>query len=292
MRPQWDMIVLMAACPSCGAERPAAALSCSRCGAQADGVPELELPSRPKVAPPTSSRSRRQREEVSFDLAFDPRPSAEAKPFVPRSHDDQTFELAEPARSQRQAPAPARDAQRAGLAEHPGPRAERAPSDAELVADYGPPPKHWLLSPFYMLRVLRRQRALRRALAARSDEATRAARDLQDALVALAERVVPLAHHHPDYADSIATLRRSEELLRVRDRVLAVENEAEMARLASADARLAKLEADLANSQAAERTLGLELQTARQALEREEANLKKAEAELRAAQREHSGTRE
>jgi hypothetical protein len=290
MRPQWDMIVLMATCPSCGAERPAAGLPCSGCGAQPDRVPELELPNRPRMAPPTSSRSRRQREEVSFDLAFDPRPSAEAKPSG--RNDDRTFELAEPARSQRQVPAPARDAQRAGLAEHPGPPAEGSPSDAELVADYGPPPKHWLLSPFYTLRVLRRQRALRRALAARSDEATRAAGDLQDALVALAERVVPLARLHPDYADSIATLRQSEELLRVRDRVLAVENEAEMARLASADARLAKLEADLANSQAAERTLGLELQTARHDLEREEANLKKAEAELRAAQREHSGTRE
>jgi hypothetical protein len=165
-------------------------------------------------------------------------------------------------------------------------------SDAHLLADYGAIPSHWLLSPLYAVRVLKRQRELKRALAARKEEASRAAVEAEDAFVALAEEVRPVVEQQATFADVTSALRRAEELLRMRDRVLAAENEAEMARLASADARLTKLESDCTAARAEEREAAAELVAAQETLAREETHAKRAEAELRAAQREPSGARE
>jgi hypothetical protein len=167
-----------------------------------------------------------------------------------------------------------------------------ASSDARLLADYGALPSHWLLSPFYALRVLKRRRELRRALFARREEATRAAAEAEDVLVLTAEQIRAAAEQQATFNDVIGALRRAEELLRMRDRVLAAENDAEMARLASADARLIKLQADLGTAQNEERSVAADLVAAQEALAREESHLKRTEAELRAAQREPSGTRE
>jgi hypothetical protein len=161
-----------------------------------------------------------------------------------------------------------------------------------LLADYGAVPSHWLLSPLYAVRVIKRQRELKRALAARKEEASRAAVEAEDAFVALAEEVRPVVEQQATFADVTSALRRAEELLRMRDRVLAAENEAEMARLASADARLTKLESDCATARAEEREAAAELVAVQEALAREETHAKRVEAELRAAQREPVGARE
>jgi hypothetical protein len=167
-----------------------------------------------------------------------------------------------------------------------------AQSDARLLADHGEPPSHWLLSPIYAWRVVARRRDLKRALAARKEEAKRAAVEAEDALVAMAEQFRPVAEKQATFEDVMGALRRAEELLRMRDRVLTAENDAEMARLASADARLVKLESDLAAAQAEERGAAADLVAGQEALAREEAHLKRTESEVRAAQREPSGTRE
>jgi len=156
--------------------------------------------------------------------------------------------------------------------------------DARLLADYGEPPRHWLLSPLYAWRVLRRQRELKAALVGRREEATRTAGEVEDALVALAERARPVAEKQPSFAHALEELRRAEELLRSRDRVLATEQDAQNARLVQVDARLAKLEQELTRAQAEERAIAAELAGAQGALTREEAKLKRAEIELRAAQ--------
>jgi hypothetical protein len=165
-------------------------------------------------------------------------------------------------------------------------------ADARLLADYGKSPSHWLLAPFYTLKVFRRRRELRRALALRKEEATRAAVEAEDALVATAEHIRGAVDQEPDFSDVSGELRRAEELLHMRDRVLSAENEAEMARLASADARLSRLEGDLATAQREERDTAAELVAAQESLAREEAHLKRAESELRAAQREPGEARE
>jgi chromosome segregation ATPase len=162
--------------------------------------------------------------------------------------------------------------------------------DARLLADYGNPPQSSVLAPLYAWRVLRRRRELARALVGRREEVARTANEAEDALVAFAERVRPAAEKQPPYASAIEELRRAEDLLRSRDRVLASEQDAQNARIAQVDARLSKFEEELAQAQADERAAAGELAATQAALAREEAKLKRAEVELRAAQhRESSG---
>jgi hypothetical protein len=162
--------------------------------------------------------------------------------------------------------------------------------DARLLADHGNAPQGWLLSPMYAWRVLRRRRELRRALVERRAEAARTATEAEDALVAFAERVRSAAEKQPTYAVAIEELRRAEDLLRSRDRVLAAEQDAQKARIVQVDTRVAKLEEELSQARADERTAAGALAAAQASLAREEAKLKRAEMELRAAQqRESSG---
>ncbi len=164
--------------------------------------------------------------------------------------------------------------------------------DARLLADYGEPPGHWILTPIYAWRVLRRQRELKKVLAGRREEAKRARHDVEDALVAFAERMRPVAEQHTEFNQALEELRGAEDVLRSRDRVLASEQDAQTARLASVDARLVKLEADLAHAQADERAIGADLASSQAALARGDAKLRRAESELRAAvQRETEGAR-
>jgi hypothetical protein len=160
--------------------------------------------------------------------------------------------------------------------------------DARLLAEYGSPPGHWLLSPFYAWRVLRRQRELRRALVGRRDETMRTASETEDALVAFAERARSAAEKQPTYAVALEELHRAEDVLRSRDRVLASEQDAQNARISQVDARLSKLEEELVGAQTDERGTAGALAAAQAALAREEAKLKRAETELRAAQQRES----
>src|SRR5262249_51185037 len=51
----------------------------------------------------------------------------------------------------------------------PPPPAVDLVADARLLADYGPPPRHWLLTPAYAWRVMKRRRELRAALLKRRE---------------------------------------------------------------------------------------------------------------------------
>jgi hypothetical protein len=271
----------MASCSSCGAERASIDAPCPKCGAPSRvgsaKLPDLELNVPASKAPKPPPQRKAKEEEVSLELAVDPRTFFDTGP-------------AERPMALQHVPArqlgPMAREQSGGLA------VGGLAFDARLLADYGDSPRHLLLSPFYAWRVLRRQRELRHALVVRRAEAERAAIEAEDALVALAERVQPAAEKLPAYASGLEELRRLEEVLRSRDRVLASEQDAQNVRLASVDARLAKLEADLAQAQAEERAIIAELGSTQSALGREEAKLKRAASELRAAQqREADGTR-
>jgi hypothetical protein len=158
-------------------------------------------------------------------------------------------------------------------------------SDARLLADYGEAPRHWFQAPLYAWRVLKRRAELRGALVKRREEATRTTAEADDAFVAFAERARPSVEQHPAYAAALRELRRAEEILRSRDKVLASEQDSQNARLAQVDARLGKLEEELAHARADERTVAAEVSAAQAALARQEAKLKKAESELRTAQK-------
>jgi hypothetical protein len=266
-------MTLMPSCPSCGAPIDAAAPNapCAACGAAPTGprarsgprAPdfELEVPKRPAPKPVAA---RKVEQEVTLELAIEPRAPAVEK------------------RSGAAAvPAPSAIVVRGNASMA---RVGDVAFDASLLADYGDPPGHWMRAPFYAWRVLTRRRELRKGLAGRREEAKRAATEVEDALVAFAERVRSAAEKHSDFARSIEELRGAEDVLRSRDRVLASEQDAQTARLAAVDARLAKLEAELAQAQAEERTIAGELASSQAALARGESKLRRAESELRSAQ--------
>ncbi len=267
---------VMPSCPSCGAPIDASAKSspCAACGALPANTPaaaatsatapdfELDVPRRPAPKPVAP---RKVQEEVTLELAVEPR-----APFVERGSGAVT--VVQPA----QALIVRGQAHMATVGD--------VAFDARLLAEYGDPPGHWVRLPLYAWRVLTRRRELRRGLAGRREEAKRAANEVEDALVAFAERVRPVAEKHSEFARSLEELRGAEDVLRSRDRVLASEQDAQTARLAAVDARLAKLEAELAQAQAEERAGAGELASGQAALARGESKLRRAESELRSAQ--------
>ena len=159
--------------------------------------------------------------------------------------------------------------------------------DAKLLADFGEPAKSWLLWPLYALRVLRRRRELSRALVVRREEAARTAKEVDDALVAIAEQTRSIVQGLPSFESLIDELVRAEGLLRSRDQVFAAEQDAQNARLAQVDARLRALEEELARVQSEEREITAELASAQTAVAREEAARKRAV--IRSADAERSG---
>jgi hypothetical protein len=221
-----------------------------------EAVPELELdiraspPAKPKPKPAPESDS-------PLELAIDPNALVR----------ERTVPLARPPPQERLLPA-----------------TQDLASDARLLADYGDPPSHWLLSPLYAWRVLKRRRELRRALAGRREEASRTANEAEDALVAFGERVRTVAESAPSHAPILRELQQAEEMLRSRDQVLASEQDAHNVRLSQVDARLSALEGELALARGEEHTFAMELSASQATLAREEARLKRAESELRAAQ--------
>jgi hypothetical protein len=212
-----------------------------------------------------------------------PKPKPEAEPESP-------LELAiDPGTLVRERAAPVVAAVPAPLAEAIPVASQELASDASLLADYGNPPRHWLLSPLYALRVLKRRRELRAALAGRREEAGRTAIEAEDALIAFGERVRTLAEPVASYASMLQELRESEETLRSRDRVLASDQDAQNVRLSQVDARLSTFEAELALAQTEEHGIEEKLSASQESLAREEARLKRAEIELRAAQQRTGG---
>ncbi len=272
----------MALCASCGVAEVAPGQSCPKCGAPADGhVAAVSLGhaagrQQKASAPP----------ELVLELSNDPRdyglysPGPAAAPRVGVA----SAPAAGP-------PYPIALAPTAPIAVLPSVPPSSSPvvvdlaADARLLADYGEPPRHWFQAPLYAWRVLRRQRELRAALVKRREEAARTTTEAEDALVAFAERAGPTAEQHAAYAAPLKELKRAEEILRSRDKVLASEQDAQNARLSQVDVRLSKLEGELAQARTEERTVAAEVAAAQAALARQEAKLKKAESELRTAQK-------
>jgi hypothetical protein len=276
----------MASCPSCGAETGASGGACPRCGRTAAASLELDVPARrPQKASQTKKKAD---DEIVLELAVDPRslvqpPSSEVLPVSgPRARGGSGAAMtpvrsgAGPLVARREMP-PAVEVGDIGF-------------DAQLLADYGEPPGHWLLSALYAWKVLARQRGIKAALAGRRDEAARATAALEDALVAFAERAKPAAEKREAYAPLLAEAESAEGTLRSRDAVLAADQKAHSARLAAVESRVATLEAELQGAQSSERALVAELASSQGALGRAEAKLKRAESELRAATREGVGT--
>ncbi len=255
------MIRAMGSCASCGTEGVGPGQACPRCGALQHSGLELDVRARPaaKAPPPRKPAA----EALPLELAVDPQSLV----------------------AERAAEAHVQPAASARVQE---PEMDLA-ADARVLAEYGDSPKSWVAAPLYAWRVMRRQRELKTAHAARQVEAERAAVVLEDALVAFAESVRPAAEKQATYAAAIEDLARAEDVLRSRDKVLAAEQDAQKARLAQVDARLTTLEAELAKAQIEERLAAEQLSSTQGSLAREEAKLKRAESELQAARQREGG---
>jgi hypothetical protein len=245
-------------------------------------APELELDVRPAAAQRAVKARAQPQEEIALELAVDPRALVQQRAAESRGPSVQPLSSAASAPLLRGAPATIASYASPG-AGPVKPALSDLEVDARVVAEYGDPPRSWILTPLYAWRVLRRQRELKAALVGRRSEAEHAATALEDALVAFIERVRPAAEKQPTYAVALEDLSRAEDMLRSRDRVLAADQDAHNSRLAQVDARLAKLEAELTQAQTDERVAATELSSAQGGLAREEAKLKRAETELRAA---------
>jgi hypothetical protein len=276
------MIGSMASCGSCGAEGVAPDQACPRCGAMP--VPELELAVRPRPPPKPLQPRKAKKEELSLELAVDPRTIVAERAAETHSAPLE-YGLGGAAMSAPVARGPAKVSSMA-----PGHDEEaEIVADARVLAEYGEAPTSWVTSPFYAWRVLKRQRALKTAHLARQAEAERTGVALEDALVAFAERVRPAAEKVAAYAVALEALTRAEDVLRSRDKVLAAEQDAQKARLAQVDERLTALEAELSQAQIDERLAAEQLSSSQGALAREEAKLKRAEGELAAARQREGG---
>jgi len=311
----------MAVCPWCKAEVRDANTACSRCGKRpAEDVPDLILPTRhvaPKTEPAAAAPAKTgapapagvktatpaaaggtanlfEDEDVfgtpgaALDLDLDlskgpPLPSAPASmaglAAAPTS--------AGPASMSKVAAAPAAPAGQAA----PAPLQELAapapptvdPFEAKALADYGPAPAQWWRTPLYAYRVKKRQPELKRALAAKKDEAKRAEAAAEDALIAFAENVRSAAEKDAKYASALDEVTKTEGLFRQRDTALGAEMDAHKQRQAQADAAIVELDKALAAAQAEEKVIVGELAEADALLKRAEAKMKRADIEIRNA---------
>ena len=157
------------------------------------------------------------------------------------------------------------------------------PFEARALADYGPAPAHWWMTPLYAYRVKKRQPELKRSLLVKRDEATRAETSAEDALMGFAERVRGAAQGNPKYAEVLQEVVQTEDLFRARDTALAGETDAHKQRQAQLEAGIAELEAQLSAVQAEEKVVIGELTEAEALLKRADARVKRAEIEIRNA---------
>lgn len=153
--------------------------------------------------------------------------------------------------------------------------------EALATADYGPPPENVFLTPLYAWRVLQRKGQLRRSLALKREEAARATQRAEDAVIAFAERVRPLAEKAGSRA--MEAVRAAEDVMRSRDGSLAGEMDAHRAELARIDERLAVVESELAQARAEEKAIEAELAQVVEAKKRADAKVKRADIEIRNA---------
>jgi len=276
------MIASMASCGSCGAEGVAPDQACPRCGAKP--APDLELAVRPRPPPKPVQPRKAKSEEVSLELAVDPRTLVAERAAEAHSAPIE-YGLGGAAMS---APVVRGPAKGAPLPQVRDEEAELV-ADARVLAEYGEAPKSWVTAPLYAWRVMKRQRELKTAHLARQAEAERTGVALEGALVAFAERVRPAAEKVAAYSVALEDLTRAEDVLRSRDKVLAAEQDAQKARLAQVDERLTALEAELSKAQIDERLAAEQLSSTQGALAREEAKLKRAEGELAAARMRDGG---
>ncbi len=293
----------MTVCPWCKARNPSGTQACVRCGKRAADHPSI---AGHNVGDDFDDEDLARGPALDLDLA--PTSMAGPRSFGPSAvplgrtvggNDDWDDAAAAPgpaldvAAPPVQAPSariaiPKPDAPTKGTArEAPAARGEAVEIDAfevKALADYGPDPKSIVDSVPYAIRVVRRQRELKRAMAAVRAALAEAEARRDEKLVELGELLRPVVAGNPDWISFARTLAAAEETKQAREQALASTNAAYRERAASLDAELATFEGPIAGARREVDEKGRAFEQADLLRKKHEARRKRVEIDVRAAQ--------
>jgi len=158
------------------------------------------------------------------------------------------------------------------------------PIDVKVLADYGPEPKAIFETIPYALRVVKRQRELKRSLdgvraAVKEAEARR-----DERLVELGTLLRPVIAGNPDFASYARTLGEAEKNVQQRESALAATNATFREKAAQIDAEIASLEPEQQKAKVEADAKGKAFEEADRLRQKHEARRKRVEIDVRAAQ--------
>ncbi len=210
-----------------------------------------------------------------FEIAVDPkaRPvrSAVALPMTPPAPSS-------PAASPGRPAAPARPVPAAGDS------IAIDPYEVAVLADYGPAPEQFYLTPAYAWRVLTRKRDLRRRHAVAVQAVAEAERARDDQLATLAERARPVIQDSPDFATLLQPLLDAERIALDRSSALEQRNAEFGQQVAGVDQNIGEVQQKIQAAQAAVDAARRQLSAHEDVLKRSQALFKRVEIELRNTQ--------
>lgn len=299
----------MDACPSCRRAVVGARGACPHCGAMLCEEGTLA----PDAGPPSSVGASAELPDLVIAPAARPAPAPASnagsapKPLVSDAaalpdlganrdfDDDDDFDVAQieivgHERGKRPLPPPPVATSIAPTtAQRPAASVAAAPTELDrydvlAFADYGRAPRHPWESPAYALRVLFRQRQLRRSLSRVRGELRRCEAAQSDALVALFERTRPMLASHDDGARLLAPIGEIEDRARARGEALESTSAEFEAKVAGLDREIGALDEARTAEMAKQAKLAEVVERAADELSRAEAKQRRVDIEIRATQ--------
>lgn len=164
------------------------------------------------------------------------------------------------------------------------PTVEIDPFEIRALADYGPEPKGIVQAVPYALRVVRRQRELKRALENVRTQLKEAETRRDERLIELGTLLKPILLSNPEYAGIASSLGSAEKVVAERADALAQTNTAFRDRAAAIDAEIAGMEPTLTAARAVVETRNQAFEDADQLRKKHEARRKRVEIDVRGAQ--------
>jgi len=158
------------------------------------------------------------------------------------------------------------------------------PFEIKALADYGPEPRSIVQAVPYSIRVLRRQRELKRALAGVRVALKEAETKRDERMIELGTILKPIVMSHPDYASLRASLGHAEQLVNEREQALAQTNATFREKAAQVDAEIASIDPSLAAAKADVEAKRKAFEEADHLRQKHEARRKRVEIDVRAAQ--------
>lgn len=158
------------------------------------------------------------------------------------------------------------------------------PYEIKALADYGAEPKGLVETIPYAIRVLRRQRELKRALETVRRQLKEAEGRRDERLIELGTLMKPIVLGNPDYANIASSLGSAEKLVQERSRALAQTNADFREKAAAIDAEIAAADPGLQSANAAVAAKTKAFEDVERLRQKHEARRKRVEIDVRGAQ--------